>query len=90
VATVLNAAFQSKPAVAASDFVVIAGSKNSVEKMLKLAADVDQPLPKVRISATFVEVSSSDSNGLGVSVLADVLGARLGIRVPRKTTSAMA
>lgn len=65
-AAVLNAAFQSKLAVAASDFAVIAGPKNSVEEMLKLAADVDQPIPKVRIAATFVEVSSSESSALGV------------------------
>lgn len=36
---------------------------------------------RVRLSATFVEVSNTSSSNLGVSVIADVLGARLGLSV---------
>lgn len=80
-ATVLNASFANKLVVAVADYVVLTGSKKQIAKMLRLAEQVDEPLQRVRISATFVEVSSNESAGLGVSVVANVLGAHLGIKL---------
>ena len=81
IAAVINAAFQTKPAFSSSDYVVFSGLPGELEKMRKLADQVDEPSRKVRISATFVEVSTTASNSLGVSVVADVLGAQLGVRL---------
>lgn len=81
IAAVINAAFQTKPAFSSSDYVVLSGLPGELEKMRKLADQVDEPSRKVRISATFVEVSTTASNNLGVSVVADVLGAQLGVRL---------
>lgn len=81
IAAVINAAFQTKPAFSSSDYVVLSGRPGELDKMRKLADQVDEPSRKVRISATFVEVSTTASNSLGVSVVADVLGAQLGVRL---------
>lgn len=89
IAAVLNAAFLTKPASTASDYVVITGTEKQLAKMRKLAEQVDQPAHKVRISATFVEVSTSDSNSLGVSVIADVLGASIGVKLGDSSTGAL-
>lgn len=89
VAAVLNAAFQSKPAVAAADYVVLTGSEKLLAKMHKLAEQVDDPAQKVRISATFVEVSTNDSRSLGVSVIADVLGVSLGVKLGDSSSGAL-
>jgi general secretion pathway protein D len=77
----LNAVFPMKPAVAAGSVLVMSGSKDVVSKVKRLAEQLDAAAPKVRLSATFVEVSRTDTSNLGVSVIADVLGAQLGIKV---------
>lgn len=78
---VLNAAFKNSPATAAGGAIILSGSKVQLEKMLKLAQQLDEAAPKVKLSATFVEVSSNESNTLGVSIIAEVLGARLGVKL---------
>lgn len=88
VAGVLNAVFQNKPAVVAADYVVLTGATRQIEKMMKLAEQVDDPSQKVRISATFVEVSSNKAAGLGLSVIADVLGAHLGVKLGETSSGA--
>lgn len=88
-AAVLNAAFQSKPATAATDFVILSGSRKQLDEMLKLCKDVDKPALTVRISATFVEVNTNSATGLGVSVIAEVLGARLGIKLGDTSSGAL-
>lgn len=80
-ATVVNAAFRVKPVSVVSDVLVISAPASTVEKVRKLLEQVDQAPSKVRVSATFVEVSSSGADNLGLSLVADVLGVQLGIRL---------
>ena len=88
-AAVLNAAFQSKPATAATDYIVLSGSRRQLDRMLKLCRQVDEPALTVRISATFVEVSTNSATGIGISVIADVLGARLGVKLGDTSSGAL-
>lgn len=82
VSAVLNSAFKNQPATAAAENVILTGTKEQIERMLKLARQLDQhEARKVRLSATFVEVSANDSSSLGVSIIADVLGAKLGVKL---------
>ncbi len=77
----LNAALPEKPASAASGLVVLSANKMRIEEVRKLAQQLDTSVHKVKLSATFVEVSSNESNGLGISLVAQVLGAKLGVRL---------
>lgn len=88
-AAALNAAFQSKPATVATDYVVLSGSRKQLDKMLKLCQEIDEPVLTIRISATFVEVSTTSGTGFGVSVIADVLGARLGVKLGDTSSGAL-
>lgn len=80
-ASVINGVFVAKPAVSAAGVVVISAPKTQIEQILKLAGQLDESAHKVKLSATFVEVSSNESSGLGVSLIAQVLGAKLGIKL---------
>jgi hypothetical protein len=80
-AGVLNSVFPSKPVVSASGVVVITASKEILPKVRQLAEQLDRAASKVRLSATFVEVSTTESSGLGVSLIANVLGAKLGVKL---------
>jgi type II secretory pathway component GspD/PulD (secretin) len=79
---VLNIVFRSKPAVSASGVVVVAASKEMLSKVRQLAEQLDRVASKVRLSATFVEVRTTESSGLGVSFVADVLGVELAGAAP--------
>lgn len=88
-AAVLNAAFKTSPATSSAGVVVLAGTKSQLEKIMKLAQQLDEAAPKVKLSATFVEVSTNESSGLGVSIIADVLGARLGVKLGDSSTGSL-
>lgn len=80
IAEVLNAAFPLlKPAFAAQDAVVLTGGLAELVKVRALADQLDTVALNVKLSATFVEVSTNENASLGVSVIADVLGAKLGV-----------
>lgn len=81
IVSVLNAAYPSKPAQAAAGAVVLTGPKERLEKMRQLCEAIDLVSHKVKVSATFVEVATNESESLGVSAVANVLGAELGVRV---------
>jgi hypothetical protein len=81
IGTIVNAAFSSKPAIASGGVVVLTGTRKQLDKMLKLCDEVDDQAVKVRVSATFVEVSTNEASGVGVSLVANVLGARLGVKL---------
>lgn len=81
IALVLNAVFSSKPAVVSGGAVVISASKDRLQKVLTVAKGIDTAPHKVKVSATFVEVSTNASSGVGVSVIADLLGVKLGIKL---------
>lgn len=79
-ATVANALHPSS-AVVAGQRVVINAPRDALDKIRALFGKVDIEARRVAVNATFVEVSGSQSTSRGVSLVADVLGARLGIAV---------
>ncbi|OFA02619.1 type II secretion system protein GspD [Duganella sp. HH101] len=89
VSDVVNAAFQAKPASVAGGLVVLNAPAEKLKKASLLAKAIDVAPHKIKISATFVEVSSQDAAGLGISVVADLLGAKLGIRLGDSSGSAL-
>lgn len=80
-AMVLNAVYSSKAATLAGRNIVLSASPEILKKMLVLVKSVDMLPNKVKVSATFVEVSTTATSNTGVSVLANLLGAKLGIKL---------
>ncbi len=81
IATAINTIFSSKSAVVAGGALVLSAPKSQIHKLSDLTRQIDVAPRKVRISASFLEVSSSASSGLGVSVIANVLGAKFGVKI---------
>ncbi|NHQ94307.1 type II secretion system protein GspD [Janthinobacterium lividum] len=76
---VIKAAFGDRAAVVAGGQVVVSGSESDVEKMFILLRAIDR-LPKmVDISASWIEVTETGSDQQGISIMANVLGAKLGL-----------
>ena len=87
---VVNAAFQAKPASVAGGLVVLNAPLDKLRKVSMLVKAIDVAPHKIKISATFVEVSSpQDAEGLGISVVADLLGAKLGVLLGDPSCSAL-
>lgn len=75
---VVVAAFGSRSAVAVGSDILLTGSKADIEKMRKVLDSVDS-LPKlVDVSASWIEVTDNNSDGRGISFMANFLGAKLG------------
>lgn len=81
ISTALNAVFSAKGSVVAGGALVLSAPKDQIDALVDLAQQIDIAPHKVKISATFVEVSTSASSGRGVSVAADVLGAKFGVKI---------
>lgn len=79
-ATVANAVHPAS-AVVAGQRVVINAPRDTLDKIKSLFDKVDIEARRVAVNATFVEVSGSQSTSRGVSLVANVLGAQLGIAV---------
>lgn len=78
-AGVVASSFGKVAANAAGGNVVLTGSPAALGKMQALIAAVDA-LPKlVDVSASWVEVTNNVGSGRGISLLATVLGAKLGV-----------
>ena len=91
IVSALNAAFTTKgAAVSAGGMVVITGAdEKEIQSMLRLASQVDILPHKVKVSATFVEVSTNTTSNLGVSVVANLLGAQFGVKVGETSTGSL-
>lgn len=77
--SIIKASFGPTSVVAVGPDLLLTGSKADIEKMRKVLDSVDS-LPKlVDVSASWIEVTDSSSDGRGISVLANVLGAKLGV-----------
>lgn len=89
-ADVVKVAFGERAAVVAGGQLVLSGPQPDVEKMFVLLRAIDR-LPKmVDVSASWVEVTETGSDQQGISIMANVLGAKLGIALgPQSTTSAV-
>lgn len=88
-AMVLNAVYNSKAATLAGRNIVLSASPETLKKMLVLVKSVDMLPNKVRVSATFVEVSTTATSNTGISVIADLLGAQLGIKLGDVSNSSL-
>jgi general secretion pathway protein D len=78
-AGVVASSFGKAAVNAAGGNVVLTGSPAALDKMQTLIAAVDV-LPKlVDVSASWVEVTNNVGSGRGISLLATVLGAKLGV-----------
>ncbi|WGG51339.1 type II secretion system protein GspD [Rugamonas sp. DEMB1] len=76
---VVASSFGKVAANAAGGSVVLTGSPAALDKMQTLIVAVDA-LPKlVDVSASWVEVTNNVGSGRGISLLATVLGAKLGV-----------
>jgi general secretion pathway protein D len=76
---VLNAAFGNSVARPGGAAVVLSAPKERIEAVLDLAEQLDVLPRNVEVSASFVEVSASESGSSGLSLVASVLGARVGL-----------
>nr|WP_315249440.1 hypothetical protein [uncultured Duganella sp.] len=75
---VVVAAFGARSASAVGADILLTGSKADIEKMRKVLESVDS-LPKlVDVSASWIEVTDNASDGRGISLMANFLGAKLG------------
>lgn len=81
IATAVNTTYLNKPATTAGGVVILSASKEYLPKLIELVRSIDERANKVRVSATFVEVSTNAATALGVSVVANVLGVKLGMRI---------
>jgi type II secretory pathway component GspD/PulD (secretin) len=78
---VVVGAFGEKKAVSVAGGVMLAGSADDVGRMKKLLAMVDSLPRLVDVSASWVEVADSASDGRGISLAANVLGAKFGVKL---------
>lgn len=79
--SVVNAAFGSPIARAAGHYLAIAVPADQVKPVLELCETVDTMPRTVEVSASFVEVATTASQSSGLALAAEVLGARIGVRV---------
>lgn len=77
--SVIGASFGSHAAVSAGAGILLTGSVDDVAKMRKVLDAVDASPRLVDVSASWVEVTNNDGDGRGISLLASVLGAKLGV-----------
>ena len=80
-AAVLGAAFGRESAMLAGSQIVLTGSKEKLTKIRTLLDSLDV-LPKmVDVSASWVEVTQTSGSGRGISLIANVLGAKFGASI---------
>lgn len=77
-ARVVVAAFGPNSAVVAGNQIVLAGTEAQLVKMRAIVRSLDQLPHMVDVSASWVEVAETGGQQQGISVMASVLGAKLG------------
>lgn len=80
-AEVVAGGFGDKSAVSVSGAVMLTGSSDDIARMLKLLSLIDSVPRLVDVSASWVEVADSASDGRGISLAATVLGAKFGVKI---------
>lgn len=83
---VINAAYAQPFASAAGARLVLSAAPERMDDLIKLADALDVASRSVEVSASFVEVTRSDTSNSGLSLVASVLGAKLGVTVGTVTT----
>lgn len=61
--------------------LVLSGSKRDISMAVQLVRSIDKPRASVAIKAVLFEVRTSKARGSALSLLADVLGGRLGVGI---------
>lgn len=88
--TVLSNAFGSRSAIVAGSNVLLSGTEKDIGKMVDLLSKLDAMPKLVDVSASWIEVTDTASSGRGISVMANVLGAKLGFALgPTSSASAI-
>ena len=88
--TVLSNAFGARSAIVAGSNILLSGTEKDIAKMVELLSKLDAMPKLVDVSASWVEVTDTASNGRGISVMANVLGAKLGVALgPTSSASAI-
>lgn len=70
----INAGFGAKSSQVVGSRVMLTGTRDRLQKMMHLIADLDYLPKSVEVSASWVEVTHTTGAGLGISVAANVLG----------------
>ncbi len=78
---VVLAAFGPSSSALAGAGIVFTGSSANMKKMQSLAESVDSAPIGVDVAVSWVEVSNSSGSARGISLVASVLGARLGLNL---------
>lgn len=86
-ASVVNAAFGSNSAMVAGARLVLTGAKVDLDKMAILLESLDMLPKKVDVAASWVEVTRTDGSNQGISLIANVLGTKLGVSVGAVNTA---
>lgn len=87
-AAVLVSAFTERSAKSVAGNVMLVGSAADLARMRKLLIAVDSLPRLVDVSASWVEVADSASDGRGISLAASVLGAKFGVKLGAVTSGA--
>lgn len=88
-ASVVAAAFGSNAAQLAGPHVVITGSKSNMKKITALLQALDTVPRRVDVSASWIEVAQNNGSSRGISLVANVLGARFGASLGTVTSSSI-
>lgn len=75
---VVAAAFGPRAAAAVGSDILLTGSKDDIDKMRKVLDSIDSMPKLVDVSASWIEVTDNASDGRGISLMANFLGAKLG------------
>ena len=88
-ASVVVAAFGPNAAQLAGPHVVITGSKSNMKKITALLQALDTVPRRVDVSASWIEVAQNNGSSRGISLVANVLGARFGASLGTVTSSSI-
>lgn len=87
--SVVAAAFGASAAQLAGPHVVITGSKSNMKKITALLQALDTVPKRVDVAASWIEVAQNSGSGRGISLVANVLGAKFGASLGSVTSSSV-
>lgn len=85
--TVVNTTFGSRAAMVSGSRLVLTGGKAELDKMIVLLDSLDVLPSKVDVAISWVEVTQSSGASRGISLIANVLGAKLGVSLGSVNTA---
>ena len=76
--TVINQGFGQKPAQLAGNRVIVTAPKTKLDRIFELIEQLDSAPALLDVSASWIEVTSTNTSGRGISLMANILGAKFG------------